>query len=233
MHFFSAQLDLFGRGGCSPHFAYMSTARFIIAPPLLLQTTMRSEIGKLSLDKMFEERDNLNTHIVAAINSASEAWGIACMRYEIRDITPPRAVRAAMEMQAEAERRKRALILDSEGEREAEVGRQKKRHHTNPIRTNFFLHARVLFRHVQFSRICHTPMLSPLSSHHPPIILFLGEHRHGQEARSGARIRGGDAGARESRQRRSRRARDARECFRRGHAHRRRRAPPERRHGVC
>jgi|TARA_B100000524_G_C23567961_1_gene340738 hypothetical protein len=116
----------------------MSTARFIIAPPLLLQTTMRSEIGKLSLDKMFEERDNLNTHIVAAINSASEAWGIACMRYEIRDITPPRAVRAAMEMQAEAERRKRALILDSEGEREAEVGRQKKRHHTNPIRTNFF-----------------------------------------------------------------------------------------------
>ena len=94
-----------------PHFAVTQLA----------QTTMRSEIGKLSLDKMFEERDNLNTHIVAAINSASEAWGIACMRYEIRDITPPRAVRAAMEMQAEAERRKRALILDSEGEREAEV----------------------------------------------------------------------------------------------------------------
>lgn len=94
-----------------PHFAVTQLA----------QTTMRSEIGKLSLDKMFEERENLNAHIVAAINSASADWGISCMRYEIRDITPPRAVKAAMEMQAEAERRKRALILDSEGEREAEV----------------------------------------------------------------------------------------------------------------
>jgi len=94
-----------------PHFAVTQLA----------QTTMRSEIGKLSLDSMFVERDILNISIVEAINAAAADWGISCMRYEIRDITPPRAVRAAMEMQAEAERRRRALILDSEGEKEAEV----------------------------------------------------------------------------------------------------------------
>lgn len=85
------------------------------------ETTMRSEIGKLTLDKTFEERDNLNSAIVETINVAASDWGIRCMRYEIRDITPPASVRTAMEMQAEAERRKRALVLDSEGERDAEV----------------------------------------------------------------------------------------------------------------
>jgi len=94
-----------------PHFAVTQLA----------QTTMRSEIGKLSLDSMFVERESLNNNIVEAINAAASDWGISCMRYEIRDITPPHAVRAAMEMQAEAERRRRALILDSEGEKEAEV----------------------------------------------------------------------------------------------------------------
>ena len=82
---------------------------------------MRSEIGKLSLDILFQERENLNASIVDSINEASAEWGITCIRYEIRDITPPRTIQAAMEMQAEAERRRRALILDSEGEREAEV----------------------------------------------------------------------------------------------------------------
>jgi regulator of protease activity HflC (stomatin/prohibitin superfamily) len=94
-----------------PHFAITQLA----------QTTMRSEIGKLTLDETFLERDRLNASIVEAINAASADWGISCMRYEIRDIAPPQAVRVAMEMQAEAERRKRALILDSQGEREAEV----------------------------------------------------------------------------------------------------------------
>ena len=94
-----------------PHFAITQLA----------QTTMRSEIGKLTLDETFLERDRLNSSIVDAINLASADWGIACMRYEIRDIAPPQAVRVAMEMQAEAERRKRALILDSQGEQEAEV----------------------------------------------------------------------------------------------------------------
>jgi regulator of protease activity HflC (stomatin/prohibitin superfamily) len=87
----------------------------------LAQTTMRSELGKLTLDKTFSERDHLNQNIVTAINKAAEAWGIECLRYEIRDITPPPGVRAAMELQAEAERKKRANILDSEGLRDSEI----------------------------------------------------------------------------------------------------------------
>ncbi|XP_059628898.1 uncharacterized protein LOC132271519 [Cornus florida] len=87
----------------------------------LAQTTMRSELGKITLDKTFEERDTLNEKIVMAINEASKDWGLKCLRYEIRDINPPRGVRAAMEMQAEAERKKRALVLESEGERQAHI----------------------------------------------------------------------------------------------------------------
>ena len=82
---------------------------------------MRSELGKITLDKTFEERDSLNLKIVQAINQAAEPWGIKCMRYEIRDIAPPAGVRAAMELQAEAERRRRADVLTSEGERQAEI----------------------------------------------------------------------------------------------------------------
>ncbi|KAI8565168.1 hypothetical protein RHMOL_Rhmol03G0239900 [Rhododendron molle] len=81
----------------------------------LAQTTMRSELGKITLDKTFEERDTLNEKIVMAINEAAQDWGLKCLRYEIRDISPPRGVRAAMEMQAEAERKKRAQVLESEG----------------------------------------------------------------------------------------------------------------------
>lgn len=87
----------------------------------LAQTTMRSELGKITLDKTFEERDALNEKIVIAINEAAKDWGLKCLRYEIRDISPPRGVRAAMEMQAEAERKKRAQILESEGERQANI----------------------------------------------------------------------------------------------------------------
>lgn len=88
---------------------------------LLAQTTMRSELGKLTLDKTFEERETLNARIVAAINAATDSWGLRCLRYEIRDIQPPANVRKAMELQAEAERRKRAQILDSEGEQQSEI----------------------------------------------------------------------------------------------------------------
>eukprot|EP00871_Galdieria_phlegrea_P003006 jgi/Galph1/3706/GphlegSOOS_G2319.1 len=88
---------------------------------LLAQTTMRSELGKLSLDKTFEEREALNGRIVNAINDAVREWGMRCLRYEIRDISPPANVRKAMELQAEAERRKRAQILDSEGEQQSEI----------------------------------------------------------------------------------------------------------------
>ncbi|XP_068634765.1 uncharacterized protein [Aristolochia californica] len=87
----------------------------------LAQTTMRSELGKITLDKTFEERDTLNENIVKAINEAAINWGLQCLRYEIRDISPPPGVKAAMEMQAEAERRRRAQVLESEGERQANI----------------------------------------------------------------------------------------------------------------
>jgi len=91
----------------------------------LAQTTMRSEIGKIPLDKTFSEREAINASIVKAIDVASEPWGIKVNRYEIRDIEPSETVIEAMEKQMEAERRKRAEILDSEGEKEARINLSK------------------------------------------------------------------------------------------------------------
>ena len=85
----------------------------------LAQTAMRSEIGKIVLDRTFEEREHLNASIVQAINEAAKNWGIQCMRYEIKDITPPENVREAMELQVAAERKKRAQILMSEGDKQS------------------------------------------------------------------------------------------------------------------
>lgn len=87
----------------------------------LAQTNMRSEIGKITLDNTFEERESLNVQIVDSINSASSTWGIQCMRYEIKDIDPPKTVLQAMELQVAAERKKRAEILESEGQRESAI----------------------------------------------------------------------------------------------------------------
>jgi len=87
----------------------------------LAQTTMRSELGKIHLDNVFKDRENLNATMVVQINKAAEAWGIACLRYEIRDITLPKRVQEAMQMQVEAERKKRAVILDSEGKKTAAI----------------------------------------------------------------------------------------------------------------
>ena len=87
----------------------------------LAQTTMRSEIGKLKLDKTFEEREALNINIVQAINHAANSWGISCMRYEIKDIKPPKTVLDSMELQVAAERQKRATILESEGQRQSKI----------------------------------------------------------------------------------------------------------------
>ncbi|KAG8297060.1 Stomatin-like protein 2, mitochondrial [Homalodisca vitripennis] len=87
----------------------------------LAQTTMRSELGKIALDKVFRERESLNVNIVESINKASAAWGITCLRYEIRDIKLPTRVQEAMQMQVEAERKKRAAILESEGVRAADI----------------------------------------------------------------------------------------------------------------
>merc|ERR1719357_1676389 len=82
---------------------------------------MRSELGKLTLDKVFRERENLNSQIVESINQASVDWGIRCLRYEIKDIQVPPRVKESMQMQVEAERRKRATVLESEGTREAHI----------------------------------------------------------------------------------------------------------------
>jgi regulator of protease activity HflC (stomatin/prohibitin superfamily) len=87
----------------------------------LAQTTLRSEIGKIELDRTFEERGNINVALVTELDKASEPWGVKVLRYEIKNITPPREVLAAMEKQMRAEREKRAVILTSEGERDAAI----------------------------------------------------------------------------------------------------------------
>lgn len=89
----------------------------------LAQTTMRSEMGKLELDKSFEEREQINGAIVAAVDKASDPWGIKVTRYEIKNISPPQTIRDAMEKQMRAEREKRALIAESEGDRQAKINR--------------------------------------------------------------------------------------------------------------
>jgi regulator of protease activity HflC (stomatin/prohibitin superfamily) len=87
----------------------------------LAQTTLRSEVGKIDLDKTFEERTNINTAVVTEVDKATEAWGVKVLRYEIKNITPPSDVLAAMEKQMRAEREKRAVILTSEGQRDAAI----------------------------------------------------------------------------------------------------------------
>lgn len=87
----------------------------------LAQTTVRSEIGKIELDRTFEERATINSHIVAEIDKASEAWGVKVLRYEIKNIKPPTDIREAMERQMRAERDKRAVILESEGQRDSAI----------------------------------------------------------------------------------------------------------------
>jgi regulator of protease activity HflC (stomatin/prohibitin superfamily) len=87
----------------------------------LAQTTLRSEIGKIELDRTFEERTNINIQVVNELDKASDPWGVKVLRYEIKNITPPKGVLDAMEKQMRAEREKRAVILTSEGERDAAI----------------------------------------------------------------------------------------------------------------
>jgi regulator of protease activity HflC (stomatin/prohibitin superfamily) len=89
----------------------------------LAQTTMRSVMGKLDLDKTFEERENINHVIVAAVDKASDPWGVKVTRYEVKNIIPPQSIKDAMEKQMRAEREKRALIAESEGDRQAKINR--------------------------------------------------------------------------------------------------------------
>ncbi|MEI8596384.1 SPFH domain-containing protein [Photobacterium sp. Hal280] len=104
-----------------PYKASYGVDNYIFSVTQLAQTTMRSEVGKMDLDKTFEERENLNTAIVSAINDAALPWGVQVLRYEIKDIEPPRSVLDAMERQMKAEREKRAVILESEGKRQSEI----------------------------------------------------------------------------------------------------------------
>ena len=87
------------------------------------QTTMRSVIGKMELDKTFEERETVNATIVEAVDKASDPWGIKVSRYEVKNISPPQSIRDAMEKQMRAEREKRALIAESEGDKQAKINR--------------------------------------------------------------------------------------------------------------
>ena len=89
----------------------------------LAQTTMRSVMGKLDLDRTFEERENINSVIVGAVDKASEPWGIKVTRYEVKNILPPQSIKDAMEKQMRAEREKRATIAESEGDRQAKINR--------------------------------------------------------------------------------------------------------------
>ena len=94
-----------------------------VAASQLAQTSLRSVIGKIELDRTFEERESLNQQVVAAIDEASQNWGVKVLRYEIKDITPPKSVMDAMEKQMKAEREKRAAIATSEGDRQARINR--------------------------------------------------------------------------------------------------------------
>jgi len=89
----------------------------------LAQTTLRSEFGKLDLDRTFEERESINGQVVLALDKATESWGVKVLRYEIKSITPPKDVIEAMEKQMRAEREKRAKILESEGDRDSKINR--------------------------------------------------------------------------------------------------------------
>ncbi|MFM8910834.1 MAG: SPFH domain-containing protein, partial [Gemmatimonadota bacterium] len=105
----------------TPERSTYGVADFLYAISQLAQTTLRSEIGKIDLDKTFEERGTINALVVEELDKASEPWGVKVLRYEIKNITPPRDVLDAMEKQMRAEREKRAVILASEGSRESAV----------------------------------------------------------------------------------------------------------------
>jgi len=105
----------------NPVKASYGIADYMYASSQLAQTTMRSEIGKIELDKTFEEREKINSAIIQAVDKASDPWGVKITRYEIKNITPPRSVKDALEKQMRAEREKRASIAESEGHRQAVI----------------------------------------------------------------------------------------------------------------
>ncbi len=104
-----------------PGRASYGIGNYMFAISQLAQTTLRSEIGKIELDRTFEERGTINQNVVAELDKASDPWGVKVLRYEIKNINPPHDVLSAMEKQMRAEREKRAVILTSEGERDAKI----------------------------------------------------------------------------------------------------------------
>lgn len=94
---------------------------YMFATSQLAQTTLRSEIGKIELDRTFEERETINSQVVEAVDRAAEPWGVKILRYEIKDIVPPASVKDALEKQMRAERERRAVVASSEGERQARI----------------------------------------------------------------------------------------------------------------
>jgi regulator of protease activity HflC (stomatin/prohibitin superfamily) len=101
--------------------ASYGSSNYIIAITQLAQTTLRSVIGRMELDKTFEERDAINSSVVQALDEAALNWGVKVLRYEIKDLTPPPAILHAMQAQITAEREKRALIAASEGRRQEQI----------------------------------------------------------------------------------------------------------------
>lgn len=104
-----------------PMRASYGTSNYIIAITQLAQTTLRSVIGRMELDKTFEERDVINSEVVSAIDDAALNWGVKVLRYEIKDLTPPAVILQAMQQQITAEREKRALIAESEGRKQEQI----------------------------------------------------------------------------------------------------------------
>jgi regulator of protease activity HflC (stomatin/prohibitin superfamily) len=103
--------------------ASYGVSNYAFASTQLAQTTMRSEIGKIELDRTFEEREKINSEIVTAVDKASLPWGLKVTRHEIKNIVPPASIKDAMEKQMRAEREKRALIAESEGDKQAKINR--------------------------------------------------------------------------------------------------------------
>lgn len=104
-----------------PKLASYGSSDYVSAVTQLAQTTLRSEIGKMELDKTFESRDEINRQVVAVLDEAGRTWGVKVLRYEIKNLTPPEAILRAMQAQITSEREKRALIAKSEGQRQEEI----------------------------------------------------------------------------------------------------------------
>ena len=104
-----------------PKLASYGTSNYVMAITQLAQTTLRSVVGKMELDKTFEGRDLINSAVVSALDEAAASWGVKVLRYEIKDLTPPKEILHAMQSQITAEREKRALIAESEGRKQEQI----------------------------------------------------------------------------------------------------------------